>query len=95
MGNEVVKKDILAQYVHDAVEMEAAIFTLDSMEKECDVKKKKSIISSVVIPMKSFLKALKFWKNTRMTREWVLFKVLNNSFALTTPSSRFTGRGAG
>ena len=32
MGNEVVKKDILAQYVHDAVEMEAAIFTLDQFK---------------------------------------------------------------
>lgn len=44
MGNSVVPKDVLARYVHDAVEMESAIYTLDKMEEECK-RKKQSIIS--------------------------------------------------
>ncbi len=35
MGNSVEKRTI-AQFVHDAVEIEAAIYTLDEAEKECE-----------------------------------------------------------
>ncbi len=45
MANDVVQKKTIAQFVHDAVEMEAAIYTLDEMEKEC-IKKKKQIIDN-------------------------------------------------
>ena len=44
MGNEVVSKKTVAQFVHDAVEMETAIFTLEKMVEECK-KRKKTIIS--------------------------------------------------
>ena len=38
MGNSVEKRTI-AQFVHDAVEMETAIYTLYRMSKECEKKK--------------------------------------------------------
>lgn len=44
MGN-LVEKQTIAQFVHDAVEMEAAVFTLDRMEEECR-KKKEDILST-------------------------------------------------
>ena len=46
MGNSVVQKDVLAQYVHDAVEMEANIYTLKEMEKECENQKAKFVDES-------------------------------------------------
>lgn len=43
MGNEIVSKKTVAQFVHDAVEMETAIFTLDKLKRECN-KRKEDII---------------------------------------------------
>ena len=43
MGNSVAQKDILAQYVHDAVDMESAVYTLNKMEEECKLKKRNII----------------------------------------------------